>query len=138
MVAGADAAFEAALSEHGFVREHRPGFLQVGFYHPEHPEFGVQQVTPPLFDGNADWTRNKRLVLASGGEVTLPSIEDMIADRLAQHAIASPTDTGRLAQARRLFQMAEQLDHAYLWRRITDEGGDPALIGLGRGAQEGE
>jgi hypothetical protein len=54
----------------------------------------------------------------------------MIADRLAQHAVSSPTDDSRLQQARYLFRLAEGLDISYLYRRMIEEGGDPALLGL--------
>ena len=57
-------------------------------------------------------------------------LEDRIADRLGQHAVASPADTSRLDQARALFGLANTLDKAYLLRRIRDDGGDPALLGL--------
>ena len=52
----------------------------------------------------------------------------MIADRLAQHAVASPTDDSRLRQAVLLFQIADELDLDYLIRRVRDEGGDPSLL----------
>ena len=138
VVAGADDAFAAAMLLHGFKREDRLGHLLVGFYHPDHPGYGVQQVTPPLFDGRSDVNRLVRLSVTPPGEVTLPSVEDMIADRLAQHAVASPTDMSRLEQARALFILAHDPDRDYLARRITEEGGDPALIGLEpwRGAAE--
>ena len=66
------------------------------------------------------------------GRVTLPAIEDLIADRLGQHAVASPTDTTRLEQAQALFSQADGSDEAYLVRRIIEDGGDPALLGLVR------
>ena len=136
VVAGMNEEFAAAMLQHGFKREDRPGHLLVGFYHPDHPGYGVQQVTPPLFDGRSDLGRLVRLSVVPSGEVMLPSVEDMIADRLAQYAVASPTDTSRLDQARALFALAHDPDRDYLVRRIIEEGGDPALIGLdpGQGA----
>ena len=133
VIAGADDEFAAAMLLHGFKREDRPGHLLVGFYHPDHPGYGVQQVTPPLFDGRSDLSRLVRLSVTPPGEVTLPSVEDLIADRLAQHAVASPTDTSRLDQARALFALADDPDKDYLVKRISEEGGDPTLIGLGPG-----
>lgn len=130
IVAGVDEEFIKAMLLHGFKREDRPGHLLVGFYHPDHPGYGVQQVTPPLFDGRSDPSRLVHLSLDLPGEVTLPSVEDMIADRLAQHAGASPTDTSRLNQARALYALADGPDRDYLVRRICEEDGDPALIGL--------
>ena len=66
------------------------------------------------------------------GRVTLPAIEDLIADRLGQHAVASPTDTTQLEQAQALFNLADGIDEANLVRRIIEDGGDPALLGLVR------
>ena len=84
----------------------------------------------PLFDGRSDRTRLIRMAVTPPGEVALPAIEDLIADRLGQHAVASPADTSRLDQARALFGLANTLDKAYSLRRIGDDGGDPALLGL--------
>ena len=71
-----------------------------------------------------------RMGVTESGRVTLPAIEDLIADRLGQHAVASPTDTTRLDQAQALFSLADGIDAAYLVRRIIEDGGDPALLGL--------
>ena len=130
VVAAGDRAFEAAMAEHGFQRENRSGHLLVGFHHPGHPGYGFQQVSGALFDGQADRTRLFRMVVTAPGEIALPAIEDMIADRLGQHAVASPTDSSRLQQAQALFLMAETLDKDYLLKRITAEGGNPALLNL--------
>ena len=130
IVAAVDSEFELAMVLHGFQREDRSGHLLIGFYHLAHPGYGIQQVTPPLFDGRSDLNRLIRLSVTPLGEVVLPSIEDMIADRLAQHAIASPTDTSRLDQAKALYALAHNLDKDYLVKRINEEGGDPILIGL--------
>jgi hypothetical protein len=71
------------------------------------------------------------MIVVEGGTVALPAIEDMIADRLGQHAAAAPaSDKSRLLQAKALFRLAEKPDIGYLRRRISDEGGDPALLGL--------
>jgi hypothetical protein len=45
----------------------------------------------------------------------------MIADRLGQAAVASPTDKSRLLQARALFRLAPSLDRDYLRRRVVQE-----------------
>jgi hypothetical protein len=132
VVAASDPTFDAAMLEQGFIREDRAGKLKIGFYHPDHPNFGYQQVTGPLFDGRSDSKRLVRVTLTEDGAiaVVLPAIEDIIADRLAQHAIASPTDESRLLQAQALFKLAATIDMPYLLRRILDEQGDPALLGL--------
>lgn len=130
VVAASDSAFDAIMVEHGFVKEHRAGRLLLGFYHPDHPEYGFQQVTEPLFGGRSDRGRLVRFTVTSDSVVVLPAIEDLIADRLGQHAVASKTDESRLCQARELLKLAETLDRHYLLRRICEEGGDPVLLGL--------
>lgn len=131
VVAARDKAFNAAMLEHGFIHEDRPGKLKVGFYHPDHLKFGYQQVTGPLFGGLSDRNRLVRVTVTEDDDaVMLPSVEDLIADRLGQHAVASPTDDSRLLQAKALFNLAETVDIPYLRQRISDEQGDPALIGL--------
>lgn len=100
LVASDDGAFDGAMLACGFVREDRAGLV--------------------------------RVVVTAGPEcaVVLPSIEDIIADRLAQHAVASPADDLRLRQGVLLFRLADTPDLAYLKRRILEEGGDPAWLGL--------
>lgn len=130
VVAGNDEAFRGAMRSAGFVDESRIGHLHGGFYHPDHPRYGVEQVTGPLFDGRSDPGKLLRLTVRDGGSIVLPAIEDLIADRLAQYAIASVSDRSRLAQAKAMFSMATEVDRPYLRRRIVEEGGDPALLGL--------
>jgi hypothetical protein len=69
-----------------------------------------------------------KVVLRDGLSITVAAVEDLIADRLAQHAIASPTDQSRLLQAIAMFRMAPEVDWPYLERRAREEGGDPALL----------
>ncbi len=57
VVAANDEVFKATMLEQGFIPEDRAGKLRVGFYHPDHPNFGYQQVTGPLFDGLSDENR---------------------------------------------------------------------------------
>jgi hypothetical protein len=135
LVASADDAFEAAMTELGFIKENRPGVVLRGFYHPNHPDFGFEPVSGRLFDGKSDLNRLVRVRLIGDGSIVVPSIEDMIADRLAQYAVSSPTDDSRLLQATYLFRLAEAPDIAYLYGRITEEGGDPALLGIEKGQQ---
>ncbi len=124
-----DQALSRALLDRGFVEERRPGMLRVGWYHPGHPGFGFQQVSGPLFDGRSDPARHLTLGLPGGGEVRLPAVEDLIADRLGQQAVASPTDRSRLDQARVMLALAEGVDPVYLRRRVLEESGDPELLG---------
>ena len=130
VVATNDPAFAAAMLMHGFRREDGAGCLLGGFYHPDYPAYGVQQVSGALFDGRADRGRLVRMVVRAEWSVVLPSIEDMIADRLGQHAAAPASDDSRLRQAQMLFHLAAKPDIDYLKRRITEEGGDPAQLGL--------
>ena len=114
----------------GFLKECEPGYLLGGFYHPHHPLYGFQMVSGGLFEGRADSELLVRVEVNSRSEVVLPSIEDMIADRLAQHAIASITDMSRLEQAKSLFSSSARPETDYLRKRIREEGGDPTLLGL--------
>ena len=129
VVAAVDLVFHAVMLEQGFLAEGRVGKLRFGFYHPDHPNFGYQQVTGPLFDGRSDQDRLVRITVTEMGDaVVLPAIEDLIADRLGQHSVASPTDRSRLLQAKALFKLADTLDKHYLHKRISEEGGNPALL----------
>ena len=67
-----------------------------------------------------------------GSQVVLPPIEDMIADRLGQYEV-SGYDTAMLEQAKALFTIAQGLDTKYLIRRIVEESGNPAHLGLSKG-----
>ncbi len=131
LVAMVDDAFERAMLAEGFRHEDRQGYLLIGYYHPDHPVYGFQQVSGDLFDGLADRKRMVRLKLREPDHITMPAVEDMIADRLGQHAAGGNlTDDSRLRQARILYQLALEPDMNYLLRRIGDECGDPALLGL--------
>lgn len=128
VVAGRDQEFDQAMTTHGFRRENQPGYRIKGWYHPDHLDYGFEQVSGYLFDGRADRKRLIRLAVEPRGEIVIPSVEDMIADRLAAHSQASPTDDSRLRQARALFKLAETIDRDYLLERISDEGGDASLL----------
>ena len=130
VIATDDEAFAAAMTHAGFIGEGGTGHLAGGFYHPLYPGYVVEQVSGPLFDGLADRKRLIRLIIKDGAEIVIPSIEDLIADRLGQHSVASREDQSRLLQARTLCAVAEGMDLPYLYRRIIDEGGNPTLIGL--------
>ena len=130
VVANADAAFETAMRAQGFVREHRAGRLRIGWYHPDCPLYGFQAVSGALFDGRADRARLVTIITDATGCVLLPSIEDMIADRLGQFAASDGKDQRMLDQAVLLKQLAGAADLAYLRRRVVEETGDPSLIGL--------
>ena len=127
-VAANDADMDAAMLQAGFVHEDRPGRVHFGWHHPSHPKFGFQQVTGPLFDGRTDRGRAYQIRLRSGLHIVLPAVEDMIADRLAQHAVASPSGFSRLNQARAMVRVASAIEHPYLVKRVNEEGGDVSLL----------
>jgi hypothetical protein len=119
LVTGAQSALEAALVEVGFRREDRAGRLLRGLYHPT-LAIGVEVVSGTLFDGSTD--RGRILIVEIGGhELALPPVEDMIADRMGQHAATSRGVPEMLQQAVALFLLAEEVDQTYLDRRIRDE-----------------
>lgn len=105
-----------------FYREHGPNRFLFGFYHSCFPQFGFQPVSGPLFDGKP--VRTNQIFLNEHLSLCLPSIEDMIADRLAQYAAGSVTDRSRLNQAQAMFDLNPQLDQEYLFKRISEESGN--------------
>jgi len=127
LVASAEDIFHEIMLAHGFKSEDRRGKLRVGYYHPDHPQFGWQLVTGPLFDGRADKRMAINLAMTKESAVVLPAIEDLIADRLAQYEV-NRRDPSRLHQAELLFQVADTIDMAYLRRRIVEENGDVSLL----------
>lgn len=130
VIAADDDAFARAMISAGFVAEGGVGHGAGGWYLPALPQYAVELVTGPLFDGRSDPKRLIRVVVRDDAAVVLPSVEDLIADRLAQHAVASASDDSRLLQARRLFMLAKRVDKDYLAQRIAEEGGDASLLGL--------
>lgn len=132
-----DEVLHRCLLEVGFVVEERVGRLKGGYHHPKFPEYGIEAISGQLFDGRSDRERLIRLTLTGDHSIVIPSVEDMIADRLGQHAIAAKTDTSRLEQALVLFKLARNLDLAYLKRRIKEEGGDVDLLGTDAYGEKG-
>lgn len=121
--------FWAALEAVGFVREDEKGKLKNFWYLPSVPQYGVQVVGGDLFDGLCERARLQLIDIVPGSQIVLPPVEDLIADRLGQHATASPTDTVMLEQAKLLLSLAETIDQAYLRQRVAEEGGDISLLG---------
>lgn len=112
-------AIAAALRQVGFLPEDREGWKRGGYYHP-HLAVGVELVSGALFDGQADRAR-VRLVAMEGGEIPVPAVEDMIADRVGQWEASRRRDGAMLQQARLVYALAETLDQDYLRRRIAEE-----------------
>src|SRR6202035_4638761 len=107
VVTGAQPALEAALIEIGFHGEDRTGRLLRGLYHPA-LAIGVEIVSGPLFDGLTD--RARILIVEIGGhELALPPVEDMIADRMGQHAAIERGVHEMLQQAVALFLLADEI-----------------------------
>jgi len=129
VVAGDERAFARAMAATGFVAETRTGREADDWYHPGFPAYAVDRVSGSYFGGRGDPARLLRLVVRDYAALVIPSVEDLIADRLGQYATASCRDESRLLQARALLSLAHKIDPDYLVRRIEDEGGDPALIG---------
>lgn len=132
---GADDLIRRNLLAVGFKDEDRQGHLARGFYHPD-LDMGVELVSGHLFDGRCD---RARLVLAKVGEDTihLPPIEDLIADRMGQYNSSPQKVPAMLEQAAVLYLLADDLDDAYLHRRIQeDTAGDFGLPDLKEAARE--
>jgi hypothetical protein len=120
--------FQGALKAAGFVQEDQPRYLKNFWYLPRVSRYGVQLVSGQLFDGRCERLRLLMVTTESGTPLALPPVEDLIADRLGQHAVSSPTDDSMLQQARLLLLLAEKIDWDYLSRRVRDEGGDISLL----------
>jgi hypothetical protein len=123
-----DKALDRGLRDAGFVAEERLGRLKGGYYHPQFPGYGIEAISGQLFDGRADRERLIRLTFTGDHAIVIPSFEDMIADRLGQHAAAAKSDRSRLEQAQTLFRLARDLDLDYLRLRVHEEGGDFRLL----------
>ena len=91
----------------------------------------VELVSGDLFDGRTDRAKLLAVRVVGDAEVRFPPVEDMIADRMGQFAASNNLDTAMLNQARALLNLALDYDPAYLRRRIIEESGDPAALGLG-------
>ena len=92
VVAAADEVLHRTFLAEGFHLEDRVGRLLRGYHHPDHPRYRFEHVSGALFDGHAELSRLERLVINDEGHIILPSWEDMIAECLTQHEVASPTD----------------------------------------------
>ena len=119
-----DEALEEALLDVGFLRETRAGRLLRGYYMvtPD-GEFGVELVSDPLFDNRSDRQRLQLFAIDDAGQrvLAIPPIEDLIADRLAQYEANPSGHDDMLEQARIMVELADNLDSAYLKRRVVEE-----------------
>ncbi|GAA5049759.1 hypothetical protein GCM10023208_08200 [Erythrobacter westpacificensis] len=131
VLAANDIAFTEAMEGAGFEHDKLAGHGDGGWFHPSQPRYVVEQVSGRYFDGRGDKGRCLQMRVREGSTVVLPAVEDIIADRLGQHEV-SQGDASMLEQARALYTIAQDLDVKYLVRRILEESGNPALLGLSR------
>lgn len=118
LVTGQQAAFEAELQAHGFIRPSGPGVATRGWIHPE-LKLGFEVVSSTLLDGHADRERVRLIDVENDRKIAVIAVEDMIADRLGQYASGTARDM--LDQARILFALYPDADMDYMERRIREE-----------------
>lgn len=119
---------EEELLELGFVRPSGAGQMLKGWVHPE-LKLGFEVVAETPMDGSFDPATLALVDTGADGAVVLISVEDLIADRMAQYASGSARD--RLEQAQVLFALQISMDRGYLERRIREEtGGDYGIEDL--------
>ncbi len=109
---------EDELLNLGFVRDTRSGSHR-GLYHPAY-RYGLEVVARTPMEGRPrrDFVTKYR---TRSGYVFLISIEDLIADRVAQYDAPPRGDQPRLRQAIALYVAAPRIDRQYLGRRIAEE-----------------
>lgn len=122
-----DNAIVQELEARGFRRRNQISLRAL--YHPD-LLIVVDFVSGSLFDGRTD---RRRIVLVEvdperSSVVAFPPIEDMIADRLGQYESVPGGHPGMLEQARLLFELAAEIDQAYLEKRVREECVDPAIL----------
>jgi hypothetical protein len=108
---------EEELIALGFTKPVGLGHTPLGWVHPE-LKLGFEVVASTPLDGAVDRARIALVDLETGAFAIIP-VEDLIADRMGQHA--SGTAPEMLAQATSLFKLHPDLDRAYLERRIRQE-----------------
>lgn len=113
-------ALETALERVGFERSVGFGAFARGFQHKD-LGFGVEVVGRKLMDGNADQDRVLIVDLAEHSNVGFIAVEDLIADRMGQYDAPPNMREDMLQQAAELLKLAENVDKAYLDRRIVEE-----------------
>lgn len=95
VVAGLDEAFGKAMKSAGLIKDIHVGHGSLGWYHPDHHGFSVEQVSGGYFDGRADRERwIKPAVLEGSAPRTWP-----IGMRSGRSRSADRTRSPRLATA---------------------------------------
>jgi hypothetical protein len=111
--------FEEELGKAGFVRPSGAGKSLRGWVHPN-LGFGFEVVADVPMDGSVDRAHIALIDdLEPGANLSIISVEDLIADRMGQYASGSARET--LAQARELVALHPDADLTYLERRIREE-----------------
>jgi hypothetical protein len=100
---------ERALIARGFRREDRAGCLLRGLYHPT-LGIGIEFVSGRLFAGRSDSSRLWSFHLGDQKRVVVIPPEDVIADRLGQHAATSGNDRTQLVLAQMVYALAGNID----------------------------
>jgi hypothetical protein len=112
---------EDELRKAGFVRPSGPGKLLRGWVHPE-LGFGLEVVADSPMNGAAEPARFLLVRPIDDHDFfRIISVEDLIADRVAQFASGAAREM--LAQALVLFDLYADLDRDYLDARIRNETG---------------
>lgn len=124
--------FFTELQTVGFRAPSGVGWLKWALLHPDF-DFGVQVVSGPLMDGNADNNRVQLLELMNEGDskslkIAVIPLEDLIADRMSQAIAHKKIEESMQNQAVMLYQLAEELDRPYLDSRIRMETGNDASL----------
>jgi hypothetical protein len=124
-----DKPFAQALVKLGFEQGDGWSRRRQIFVHPK-LAMGVELVSGAYFDGRGDRSR-VRLVQVAGAAISMAPTEDLIAGRLGQWVASDRRDRHLLQQAIALLRLGENLDAAYLNRRIReDTSGDMGLAFL--------
>lgn len=121
---------ERALVLNGFERPNEPEILLGGVVNRQ-LKIAVQVVSGALMDGKADPDKVKLIEFDEKGEFAIIPVEDLIADRMAQAYSVRPIREDMLFQSVILYRLAEEVDEAYLDKRICEETyGDANLASL--------
>lgn len=110
--------FEKALRDLGFIKPSGRGVATRGWIHPD-LALGFEVVSSALLDGLADRDRVVLVDFGGDGFAKIIAVEDIVADRMGQYA--SGTAPEMLEQAKRLLTLHDNVDRAYLDRRVREE-----------------
>ncbi len=92
-----------------FIAALHTGYLLRGLYHPS-LGIGIEFLSDQLFEGRSDRSGLRRVDVGDGTQVLAIPPEDVIADRLGQHAAASGNDRTQLVLAQMVYALAGNID----------------------------